>query len=350
MVVILGFVSPIVAGLMFPPSSRLQLPKSHRVPFSFTLSSQASDAADDFAEGTTISSNGSGLLSEIAPVDSIVMDPTNKLPLWKRRLITQEDPFSLHKTSAIMHAASGAAILLTGFSRYLDSQEAFGIMPDSMLPMCWIYIVSTAIMCVQSVRMTLSHRRYDIIARNAFLGTAASTLFSSFFFLWTSPFAPSAFDDPIVNRVTFAVLGLLNVYFILDTVLQTDDVVESRRDRKAEDYTGREILDAVGYVLPIAWGLLPVVLTGINVSVLHDREWFLGQCEIISQSEGMGFQAHVSYQQVAASMAASFGSLFVTLRDKKLISKNAEIIGISLFSVPTMIDVIYISYLFFHYM
>ncbi|KAL3802563.1 hypothetical protein ACHAW5_010956 [Stephanodiscus triporus] len=205
-------------------------------------------------------------------------------------------------------------------------------------------------MCAVSTRMAFLHRRYDLTARNAFLGTGASSMFSGFYFLWTSPFGPGVFDDQVVSRTCFAILVFLNVAFIGDTMIKVPSVVESRRDRKAEDYRGRFLVDAVGYVLPVAWGLPPLLITFFVSAIVHDRAWSFEQFEYIDRMRGVpGMNAEVNYLQVATSVAASYGSLFVTLRDKKLITKNQELGWITVFSVPTMIWTVFVSMDFFKY-
>ena len=210
-------------------------------------------------------------------------------------------------------------------------------------------------MCAASVRMAFLHRQGDITARNAFLGTALSSLFSGFFMVWISPFAMGdIFNDLVISRTCFAIIVGLNAIFILDTILKTEEVVEGRRDRKAEDYQGRVLVDTMGYVFPVAWGMPLILMTGYIASILHDRSWFLEQCQFIDSLRGSPsgvMQSHIFYQQLSTSLAASYASLFVTLRDKRLISKTQELGGITLFSMPALVwsiftTVIFTSYLF----
>ena len=90
--------------------------------------------------------------------------------------------------------------------------------------------------------------RYDLVARNGFLGVASSSMFSGFYFLWTSPYGPTMFNNHLATQICFAMFVLLDLGFAVDTVLSADEIVESRRDRKTEDYAGRYWLDALGYV------------------------------------------------------------------------------------------------------
>ena len=298
------------------------------------------------------SASTEGMVDNISDLAIPTPDETRNLPaLWARRLITKEDPFSIHKLSSISYTLSAIIILGTATVRYLDSPEVFAVVPEYLRLPTYVFTISNFIMCIQSVRMAFFHRRYDLTARNAFLGTAVSSSFSGFYYLWTSPFGLDAFNNQLINQACFAVFTLLNTVFIMDTIVKVPEVVESRRDRKTDDYKGRFAVDAIGYVLPVAWGLPLVLGTAYLDAVLYDREWFFNQCQYIDQVRGFpGIQANLSYLQVAASVAASYGSLFVTLRDKKLISKNQEIGWISIFSIPTMIWAVLVSAEFLSYL
>lgn len=286
---------------------------------------------------------------------TVAVDSSKKdvLSIWKRRLITHEDPFSIHKWSSIVYTLTSVAILGTGGVRFLgdmlDGTSYFATIPDSLISRTYAFVISNAVMCVASVRMSFIHRQGDLAARNAFLGVAASSLFSGFFFLFTSPFGPEALNNDLVNQGSFAILVLLNVAFIMDTIIQIPEIVEGRRDRKADDINDPMTFsrDVLGYVLPIAWGLPMVLATGYQASYLHDRPWLFEFFSNVQESTGIPFLASVWYSQVLTSMAASFGALFVTLRDKKLISKPQELAGITVFSVSTMIWAIYNTVVFY---
>ena len=293
----------------------------------------------------------SRLQSQSLPEAQETVETTKKdLARWQRRLITREDAFSIHKLSSIAYTISSAIILGTGAVQFLQSPETFSEIPSSLEMPAYVFVASNTISCFSSVRMAFLHRRGDLTARNAFLGTAVSSLFSGYYFLWTSPFGPQILNDPITNRSFFAVFTLLNTFFIIDTVLRLPQVVESRRDGRANDYNGRFILDALAYVSPVAWGLPVILATAYYQSYLHDRPWFFEHCLYVDQVRGVpGLQPNLCYLQVAASLAASYGALFVTLRDKRLITKNQEILGITVFSVPALIWTVYGSGLFFQW-
>lgn len=144
----------------------------------------------------------------------LLVDEGYELEKWKRRLITFEDPYSIHKLSAISYSISAIIILGTAAVRYLDSPEAFAVVPISLMLPTYIFAISNIIMCAVSVRMAFAHRRYDLTARNGgFLGVAASSMFSGFYLLWTSPFGPDVFDVHLVTQLCFALFVLLDFLF-----------------------------------------------------------------------------------------------------------------------------------------
>ncbi|KAL9188110.1 hypothetical protein ACHAXT_006488 [Thalassiosira profunda] len=272
---------------------------------------------------------------------------TNTLATWQRRLVTQEDPFSVHKLASIGYTVTSFALL--GAAAVQAMKGNFAIIPPSLEPVVDAFTVSNLVMCIASIRMAFLYRQGDIPSRNAFLGTAVSSLFSGFFMVWISPFAMGdVFYDIGISRLSFAILVGLNGFFILDTLLKQDELIEGRRDRTAEDFEGRVLMDKIGYIFPVAFGMPLIAMTGFLASVAHDRYWFLEQCRFIDDTfAGVnGMQAHIFYQQLSTSLGAAMASLFVTLRDKKLISKNQELAGIALFATPAFVWSVYTTYYF----
>lgn len=307
--------------------------------------------------------NGVDISKSDTALEPLVNDvPSNKkndnvLDLWTRRLITNEDPLGVHKWASVVYSLASFVILATGgislVQNAFQKHPELTTLPDSLAAWSMAFSVSNIIMCVASVRMSFIHRKGDLTARNAFLGTAVSSLFSGFFYLWLCPFAPAAYDVEIISQGCFGMLLLLNAYFIMDTMVKIPEVVEGRRDRKVETTPSDQdpalfARDALGYVLPIAWGLPVIGATAYQTSFAHDRLWFLEYCQNIEVSTGFPFLASISYLQVLASLAASYGALFVTLRDKKLISKQQEVAGITAFSVPAMLWTIWVTVIFYH--
>ena len=273
--------------------------------------------------------------------------PRNPLVRWQKRLVTTEDPFSVHKLASVGYSATSFTFLGTAAVQALRGD--FAIIPAWLEPVLYAFTVSNVVMCLASVQMAFLYRRNDIASRNAFLGTAVSSLFSGYFMVWISPFeVGDIFNDLWLSRLSFAVLVGLNGYFILDTLLKQDELIEGRRDRKAEDDERRELMDKIGYIFPVAFGMPLIATTGYLASVAHDRAWFFQQCQFIDESltHAPGMQAHIFYQQLSTSLGAAYASLFVTLRDKRLISKTQELAGIALFAFPAFVWSVYTTYYF----
>jgi len=277
---------------------------------------------------------------------SSIRSSVTTLDRWQRRLITPEDPLSVHKLASIGYTATSSILLLS--AAYQALQGEFQVIPLYLEPIMNLFTISNIIMCTASVRMAMLYRKKRTSERNAFLGTAISSLFSGYFLVWISPFSEGdIFYNTSLSRACFALLVGLNMYFIADTLIKQDDLIEGRRDRKAQDYQGRIMLDRWSYIFPVAFGMPLIAITGYLASVAHDRQWFLQQCTFIDQSLiGSGMQSHIFYQQLSTSLAASYASLFVTLRDKMLITKNQEIAGIAFFALPSFVWSAYTTYFF----
>lgn len=290
-----------------------------------------------------------------ATTAAVTTSPTKKdwFSLWKRRLITQEDLFSVHKLSAVVYTVTSFGIMGTAAGRWLmGRQDLFGTFPDYLEPIMYAFLVSNFIMCTASIRMAFLHRRDDLASRNAFLGTAGSSIFSGYFLLWASPYAPEILTTPVASQIGFGTLVLWNIVSILDTMIRAADLIEGRREIVKKNGTtvmtgGNEnasfAVEYLRYILPIAWGLPVVAATGYIDTIAHDHAWLMALFDHVRDKDGHGLQASVFYNNVLASMAAAYGSLFVTLRDKLLISKRIEWVGITLFSVPALIWTIDVS-------
>ena len=104
--------------------------------------------------------NIEGMVDNISELAVPTPDEKRNLPdLWARRLITKEDPFSIHKLSSISYTLSAIIILGTAIARYLDSPEAYAIMPEYLRLPTYVFTISNIIMCAVSVRMAFFHRR-----------------------------------------------------------------------------------------------------------------------------------------------------------------------------------------------
>lgn len=264
--------------------------------------------------------------------------------LWKKRLITSEDAFSVHKLAAIVYTITSFTMVGTAAGRWLfGRQELFAVLPAYLEPMTYLFCLANLVMCTASIRMAWIHRRNDLASRNAFVGTAGSSILSGYFLLWASPFAPESMTTASASQLGFGLLVLWNLLFVTDTMIRAADIIEGRRDKKSEEENASFALEYIRYIATGAWGLPVVAATGYINCVAHDHSWLMSVFDDAYNAYGHGLQASVFYNNVLASMAAAYGSLAVTLRDKKLISKRTEWAGIVVFSVPALVWTIDVS-------
>ena len=272
------------------------------------------------------------------------------MALWKRRLITFEDVFSVHKLSAVVYTLSSFALIGTAAQRWLvGRQELFAIVPDYLEPVMWVMTISNFFLCSASIRMAWLYRSNNVASRNAFIGVAGSSLFSTYFLVWASPFAPEEMITPLASQIGFGILCAWNIILILDTMIRAKDIIHDRRDKRSQEEDESYVLEYLRYIVSAAWPLPVIASTGYISSVLHDHAYVMSVFDQVLKTDGLGLQASVFYNNVGGSMAAAYGAFFITLRDKLLISKRAEWIGIACFSVPVLVWTIDVSARFFPY-
>ncbi|KAL7499839.1 hypothetical protein ACHAWT_010265 [Skeletonema menzelii] len=260
------------------------------------------------------------------------------LSRWERRLNTFEDAFSIHKLSAVVYTISSFTLVGTAAYRWLiGRQELFATVPDYLEPVMWAFCISNFFMCAASIRMALLYRSNNVASRNAFIGVAGSSLFSAYFLVWASPFAPEQMIAPLASQIGFGILCAWNIILILDTMIRASDIIDDRRDTRSQEENASYGLEYIRYIFSAAWPLPVIVSTGYINAVLYDHGWLISVFDQVLQKGDFGLQASVFYNNVGGSMAASYAAFFITLRDKMLISKKAEWIGILVFSLPILI-------------
>jgi hypothetical protein len=303
------------------------------------------------------------------------------LKRWMRRLNTLEDSFSIHKLSAVLYTISSFTLMGTAATRWIiGRQELFATVPDYLEPVMWAFCISNFFMCAASIRMAWLYRSNNVASRNAFVGVAGSSLFSAYFLVWAGPFAPEQMTAPLASQIGFGILCAWNIILILDTMIRASEIIDDRRDNRSQEENASYGLEYLRYIASAAWPLPVVVSTGYINAVLYDHGWLISVFDQVLQKDDFGLQASVFYNNVGkfittshlrkfsisvcflqkshwhdidyciivfehlgGSMAASYAAFFITLRDKMLISKRIEWIGISAFSVPILIWTVDIS-------
>ena len=262
----------------------------------------------------------------------------NVLKRWERRLNTFEDAFSIHKLSALVYTITSFTLMGTAATRWLiGGQEMFATIPDYVEPIMWSFCISNLFMCAASIRMAILYRNNNVASRNAFIGVAGSSLFSGYFLIWASPFAPEQMITPLASKIGFGILCGWNLILILDTMIRAGNIIDDRRDNTSEEENGSYWVEYLRYIASAAWPLPVILSTGYIDAVLYDHTFLINVFDHVWNSEQFGLQSSVFYNNVGGSMAASYAAFFITLRDKMLISKKVEWIGILAFSIPILI-------------
>lgn len=274
---------------------------------SSTKSSSNGESVDNIAlenESLLSSSAVENIMKDAFP-DNTSIDIKSKntiLSRWERRLNTFEDAFSIHKLSAVVYTITSFTLMGTAACRWLiGRQELFATIPDYLEPVMWAFFISNFFMCMASIRMALLYRSNNVASRNAFIGVAGSSLFSGYFLVWASPFAPEQMTEPLASQIGFGILCAWNVILIVDTMIRASDLIDDRRKKKTskEENTSYGYgLDYFSYIFSASWPLPVIFSTGYINSVLYDHGWLISVFDQVLQKEHFGLQASVFYNNV----------------------------------------------------
>jgi len=201
----------------------------------------------------------------------------------------------------------------------------------------WAFCISNLFLCTSAIRMALLYRQNNVASRNAFIGVAFTSLFSAYFLVWASPFAPEQMISPLASKIGFGILCSSPIILLLDTLSGAKDIIDDRRDNRSQDENASYALEYLRYIVSAAWPLPVIASTGYISSVLHDHAYVINVFDQVLKADGFGMQASVFYSNVGGCMAACYGAFLITIRDKMLISKKEEWMGIAFFSVPVLI-------------
>ncbi len=227
------------------------------------------------------------------------------LSRWERRLNTFEDAYSIKKLSAGVYTITSFTLMGTAACRWLiGRQELFATIPDFLEPVMWAFFASNFVMCMASIRMALLYRSKNVASRNAFIGVAGSSLFSGYFLVWASPFAPEQMTEPLASQIGFGILCAWNVILIVDTMIRASDLIDDRQESKEENTPYGYGLEYFSYIFSGAWPLPVIVSTGYINAVLYDHGWLVSVFDQVLQKEGFGLQASVFYNNVGKLITA----------------------------------------------
>lgn len=304
---------------------------------SSTRSSSIGESVDTIAfekESILPSSAVENIMKDAFPDNSITTKSNVSIDLksknavlsrWERRLNTVEDVFSIHKLSAVVYTITSFTLMGTAACRWLiGRQELFATVPAYLEPVMWAFFISNFFMCMASIRMALLYRSNNVASRNAFIGVAGSSLFSGYFLVWASPFAPEQMIEPLATQVGFGILCAWNVILIVDTMIRASDLIDDRQDKssKEENTSYGYGLEYFSYIFSGAWPLPVIVSTGYINSVLYDHGWLISVFDQVLQKEHFGLQASVFYNNVGKFITAChllFISVTISTSDNLII-------------------------------
>jgi hypothetical protein len=255
------------------------------------------------------------------------------MQVFQRRLDTAEDKFDVHKISTAVYVLSSTLMLLIG------AMHGFSTVPRFLDIPTWLFFGSSLVQAITSIDMSLKYRANDPVVQKGFIGMASNIISLAWANLFVSPFAPDAFNNFYVGTGILAVTLVPIMCISVHQMMSLRECIDHRQIRNKEK--GGD-LGAAGDILSYGLGTTGGFVAGlVSLPVLldpsHDRSWLLEVNAKGLLPSGDLFVPYSYYSTVMTSAAVAYGALAVTLRDKKLISKQMEqtIIG-----VPTVLFVI----------
>eukprot|EP00523_Entomoneis_sp_CCMP467_P010985 CAMPEP_0168740818 /NCGR_PEP_ID=MMETSP0724-20121128/12183_1 /TAXON_ID=265536 /ORGANISM="Amphiprora sp., Strain CCMP467" /LENGTH=390 /DNA_ID=CAMNT_0008788281 /DNA_START=385 /DNA_END=1557 /DNA_ORIENTATION=+ len=311
-------------------SSFASVPSSANATLDFYDTSLTLPPPTTFDDTTTVTLTEESLQYEASTTLEQVGDETlltddesliGTLQVWKQRLFTKTDFFNSHKFSGAGLTLSSLAIIGVGLP------SGFQEIPDFLEPMS-IFLCGTVLMqAMSSFHLAFTHRRMEPEVRNVFLNGGVSCLLLSFSAFWGAPFPHSAafFDaNPLVGKAIYSFMSLVGIGIGLDAFINFEALLESqlRYDRSLtvqdSDKVSRAVIGIIPYLISVPINMLVLYFLGF----LCDREEFLDLFLHTSVSLSVGDNF---YQLIFSTLGVSYLFLFVTLRDKQLISKDQEL-------------------------
>lgn len=244
------------------------------------------------------------------------------------RLRSIEDRRWIHKLCSICCILSTAALSFYGLGTNLLSSSISLPSPTFLHPCIGIWATSVTIQAVSGALMAIKFRQREPTVRDAFLT-------NSFISLLNVCVSLRVLYHSIVPLFHQLILPLcaLSAIFILKGLTSANALISSRRPTRLSriPQTRTEKLgDLCCYVLPESFAL-PFILAAVNFFNAHDGAWIASQFQVMS-----GLKEVCLYANVLGTLAVSFISFLVTLRDRKMISKGRESKLILFASVATL--------------
>lgn len=251
---------------------------------------------------------------------------SSTLDLWKRRLVTREDWKHMHKITGSLFLLSSWGLSAYGIRDLLAhgwTQPVTGH-GKPFVVLLWTLVASSVLQSHSSIKLACNHRKGQPAVRNTFLCNAAVAILGSVSALWSSPWYPAALNGGF-SKAFYLIMDAVGLIGMGDNLFRLKALIGSRqvKDKHNVDnlHGWQYWKDVFIYMMPILIGAPFFVGIGWQFGIQHDRTFYLN---LLQRPGHPHLQAGAVYGMVMVAMGASYSSLIVTLRDKKLIKKSTE--------------------------
>lgn len=261
----------------------------------------------------------------MASCEEPVAIPQKKPPslqAWRRRLVTKEDKFSMHKIANAGFVVS-STVLLAGMLLPNDQGQFFADIPAWLEPFDSLFTLSTAVQGMAAIPMVLKHRKVDPEVGKTQIEMGLQSILLALYSTWESPFCSAFLEEHW--KVIFCSLIMAISWLDYGVIFFDSDKIQSRMTKigveEAQGLMGkaRHFFCFKGQ---FAFGTAAnLVLLANLASTAHDRlDWL----QMIEHGYGLPFCSGaeiplVYFSTILASTVLSYQSLVATLSNKKLI-------------------------------
>jgi hypothetical protein len=243
-------------------------------------------------------------------------------------LITKEDPKHSHKITGMMFVLSSMGLAGYGILDLVLHQWTAPVTVHGapFVGLLATLVLSSVAQSFSSIHLACHHRKGQPAVRNTFLCNAAVAILGSVSALWSSPWYPDVWNG-VPSKAFYLIMDGIGLIGMADNLVRLKALIASRQvtstDRYHVDGMGRVQYwkDVFVYMMPILIGAPFFLGIGWQFGIRHDRSFYLN---LLRDGRFPHLQSGAVYSMIMVAMGASYSSLVVTLRDKKLISKSTE--------------------------
>lgn len=262
--------------------------------------------------------------------------PSSKAPTlntWKKRLISKTDKLSSHKISGASLTLSGLLIIAVG------SLNGFQEVPSFLEPITIFYVAAMFLQMVTSFSMASIHRRSEPQVRNVFMNVGLSCFLLAYSAYYTAPFESLSiiFDhNAFLSKAPYAMMSVIGLSLVMDAFVNFGSLLKSQMnvDRRIDATDTTKMVRALGSIVPYLFSLPFYGFSLYFMGYLMDRPTLM---TLVYPGADLTSTLAINYYlAIAGAWGLSLGPLFVTLRDKQLISKGVEVSLTLLTSMPVI--------------